>query len=620
MTDTAIMQLLPTRPPHEVRRAAADDPELHPTFITYRRVSVDPEELGEWRLDIGAGKRRYRWGGLCRCTSCGEEFYTGWHSHGDMSGPLMCIAEDDEVFPGWVDNAGEDDIYCGYQRIELTEGDSTCCPMCGELAQFIKYSSLKSGRSYQRLYTSVELVGNLFALVTWIARETITADGTGDMSSILPRDAAVLTERGSLRCYAHTRRGEFITCEAQLNEWRRLNRARDPMQRLYYSYDSNAGRTFGSWILSRYSTFAGTSAEKTGVEEYIRAGGQWPYVYLNLWRAHKNIENLMKTGWQPLVVEAISDAVERGTAYNMMPTNGHGVLDDTVDWGCKKPHEMLGMSKAEFKQARGMRWREDMLRLWQLYDAACEPIQPAELMAAILFYGRSAIDRITDLYIVNEDSLLISDLDKYAAKQPEREGPDTAGLLIDYRQMLYEAYPDRTDFTSEELWPRDLLAAHDRLADQLAAEANADTAKNFAALKAKLKPLEWSDGELCIVCPTSNADLVAEGKTLRHCVGGYGKKHLSGTPIFFIRHARRPERSYYTLNEDLRGDTPRRMQLHGYGNEHHGPHKEYRHSIPAQVLEFCARWEKEILAPWHAAEQAKKNEVKNKRKKEKKAA
>ena len=80
MTDTAIMQLLPTTPPREVYCAAADDPELHPTFITYRRVSVDPEELGEWGFDIGAGKRRYRWGGLCRCTSCGEEFYTGWNT------------------------------------------------------------------------------------------------------------------------------------------------------------------------------------------------------------------------------------------------------------------------------------------------------------------------------------------------------------------------------------------------------------------------------------------------------------------------------------------------------------------------------------------------------------
>ena len=76
---------------------------------------------------------------------------------------------------------------------------------------------------------------------------------------------------------------------------------------------------------------------------------------------------------------------------------------------------------------------------------------------------------------------------------------------------------------------------------------------------------------------------------------------------------RRPERSYYTLNENLTGDKPRRIQLHGYGNEHHGEHKQHIHKIPQKVLDFCDRWEKEILAPWFAEqrrEAAKKKHTK----------
>ena len=81
-----------------------------------------------------------------------------------------------------------------------------------------------------------------------------------------------------------------------------------------------------------------------------------------------------------------------------------------------------------------------------------------------------------------------------------------------------------------------------------------------------------------------------EGETLRHCVGEYGKEHAKGKKIIlFIRHYRKPERSYYTLNVGFDGWRPYIIQLHGYGNEHHGPHKEYRHTIPKEVTAFVEK-------------------------------
>ena len=97
-------------------------------------------------------------------------------------------------------------------------------------------------------------------------------------------------------------------------------------------------------------------------------------------------------------------------------------------------------------------------------------------------------------------------------------------------------------------------------------------------------------------------DLVSEGKVLRHCVGTYGSAHCSGKPVFFVRHRRRPERSYYTLQIDMNGTIPKELQLHGYGNERHGGHKQYAHKIPRKVREFCDRWEQEVLTPWFAAQ------------------
>lgn len=615
MTDNEIIRLLPTQPPHEILKAAMECPELRPSFISFKRVSVETGQT-EWQelmtpedIDRVAKGTKYRWGARCCCGNCGDEFYTGWHSHGDMSGPLMFIGEDESLYPGWTEDTDD-----GNQRIELAPGDQANCPMCGDGVTFVKYSAIKNGHTYQRLFTSIEQAGDLTAIVTWLAGSIVGPYGIED-EYIHPRDAAVLTENGFLRCYTRTRRGQYITCEAQLNEWRRVKNGTDPMQKMYYSYDSVFGRTFGGGLLLTYSDFEGTSAEKTGLDEYLSAGGKWPYVYLKFWRTHKTVENLLKTGMHRFVASAIDEEIDSAVIYHnsmhrTLPATAKNALS-CVDWRKQKPHEMLGMTKAEYREARELNWTEDDLTAWQNYNSQCERMSPAQFYDAVEFFGGNNIYEIADKYICGEDTLLISELYKYAAKQPEREPSYTARLLIDYRGMLYDQPLRLMAFTYEELWPRDILAAHDRLAAEIQNNKNPEIEANFLRLKQKYAPLEWTDGDLCIICPTSNADLVAEGKTLRHCVGGFGQTHLSGQPIFFVRHYRRPERSYYTLNENLTGDKPRRIQLHGYGNEHHGDRKQHTHKIPQKVLDFCARWEKEILAPWFAqqrlAEAKKKN-------------
>ena len=108
--------------------------------------------------------------------------------------------------------------------------------------------------------------------------------------------------------------------------------------------------------------------------------------------------------------------------------------------------------------------------------------------------------------------------------------------------------------------------------------------------------------------PKSNLELVREGQVLRHCVGGYGNEHAKGEKIIlFVRHHRRPERSYYTLNISFAEDQPREIQLHGYGNERHGKNKQHRHRIPASVRAFVDRWEREILVPWFIHQKKEKS-------------
>ena len=148
----------------------------------------------------------------------------------------------------------------------------------------------------------------------------------------------------------------------------------------------------------------------------------------------------------------------------------------------------------------------------------------------------------------------------------ERQDVRTDGvqLLIDYRKMMRDA-----EFAENEetLWPRDLVAAHERITQFWSGRKKASYQLGFTSTFIKYRDLEWTDGELCVMLPRTEEELVAEGKTLRHCVGTYGEMHCSGRPIFFVRKYRRPERSYYTLQINMMNKEPTEVQLHGYGNE-----------------------------------------------------
>jgi len=199
------------------------------------------------------------------------------------------------------------------------------------------------------------------------------------------------------------------------------------------------------------------------------------------------------------------------------------------------------------------------------------------------------------------------DLDKiarYLAKQSLRM--KDAQYILDTRRMTRQAFPGR-ELTEEELWPRNLAAAHDRidriLADQRRLKSQKEQEaynQQFAEVLERYGQLQWTDGELCVIIPRTAQELHREGEVLRHCVGGYTQRHISGSDtIFFIRRYRRPERPYYTLDIKMNSGEPTEVQLHGYGNERHGIHKEKRHSIPKKVRDFVNRWEREVLLPWY---------------------
>lgn len=156
-------------------------------------------------------------------------------------------------------------------------------------------------------------------------------------------------------------------------------------------------------------------------------------------------------------------------------------------------------------------------------------------------------------------------------------------LLYGYRDYLDMSKSLKVDLSNKSVrYPGDIVLAHNLLVPRyniIAAEIREKAAMEKAAkenkkfqeaveqLYSELQCTEFERNGLCIVLPQSRTDLVVEGQSLHHCVGGEGYylRHIEGyRMIFFIRKARERTKPYFTL--EVLMNTFKIGQLYGFGD------------------------------------------------------
>lgn len=597
MSNESIRDLLPDKPRKGLMEwgiKTAHD-ELGGNFIIFNRESVEiapslkqTMTADDWDKYEAAIQRR--WAANCECSACGESFYGGWEKKKrDKYMIRMAEGEDGVVYDGVPEKSEMENTAL------WEEGEIMPCPVCGERAKLIHSSRLRHGRIYAVMLGTLERCGKYAVLVYWLLRREIDEFGISDYS-IRPREAVVIDEGGKLRRFSRTSYGDFA--ERETDHWE-MKTFMDPEQIQYHSYGNglHEGRnTIGAYWWKDVPSMIGTTGEKTGIYEYVRAGFQYPAVYLRLWQEHSNVENLLKAGFTRLIYEAIDSVAEENHMYGMKILS---VEIDWINWKEQKPHMMLGVKKEELEILRHEKWTRDKAVLWSEYINLPRKRELEAFISWVREYGMHGTERVIHAYQHGDPEP--GKVFRYLDGQKDIPKNDRVGTWMDYGKMKNMIDMLADDGRRGEEFPKNLRSAHDRLAESLKFTTDAELEMKFRELKTLYAPLEWTDGDLCIVVPSCNGDLISEGKTLHHCVGGYGETHCSMHPIFFVRHYRRPERSYFTLNEDLSQITAKRIQLHGYRNELGGKLK-----IPKEVFDFVERWEKEILAPWLASEWRKR--------------
>ena len=513
-------------------RKKRDEQEIE----TVRRLlpkAPPPEALEEMKRRQKAQKLVYR-GGYCRepitgmkekaalvhCTACGESYYLDYSVGGGG-----CHAG------GYGDSFGFRDPLDHEAKIT---GNTCICPECGAEAEALHISHIKGVSDIERNYfmTVYNLRGHFVAL-SWVLTKQV--DKEGRVSWDVRKYEGIAMIGGMPIRYTGFVSGIY---GCWLPEWTTRAVWRD-----------NTDEWDADEIFMNRADFDASDASKSGLEEYIiderkkiRVGA-----YLRLWSKDPQIENLVRSGFSPIVRQIIEKATtQSGYYYNIRRDFSTAAAEQFFDRKKVKPHEMLGIEKAELPLVRG--WTLERLSYYKETKAKGIKLTQEQLDNV----ERFGIAHFQDLFRKSRDNLgfdppLIRTLN-YLVKQRDTvaRGIDT-GTLYDYWNMTKKI---QGSLPPELLYPRDVLRAHDLAVHVLKEKENRETNEKIRKYAEKLSWLSWEDEEtgLMIRAAKSQQELISEGKSLSHCVGSYAEAVSRGeTAILFIRHIEKPEESFFTL-------------------------------------------------------------------------
>lgn len=551
--------LIPETPAEELFNYLRDKAgKFQENLLSFKAISRQDAEAAVYE-DAFAGdfrEDRKKRAARCWCSGCGGIFLAEYISARTCGG--RGIPAGIRMVDAYV--AGEQ---------EYADGGSIICPCCGETAVLRGAGYMRQGHTEQGFVARAYKAQGCLVIVRYMVEESVWRENT--QRRVEPLEAFVVDGKKvvKLRLWQRNIGGEYF----RLDGWTENKRFADTMGAPWF-YDKDL------------PDLEGTSLENSKLWEYMAQTYEkdrfYPVAYARLYLKHRNVENLITSGMGLLVGDGIREEEQRSGSYYYVRTSVPLPRLAWVDWQEKKPSRMLGVTREGLRLIHEAGWK---LNEFQAYHAAAhklslpdvvtaletvKPYQLEEMAKSREWTGRRIMQAVRYLKKVHGDMTMLDDYWDMAVRQ----GLDLENPVI--------------------RWPRDLRAAHNRVQEAQRYATTAEQREAFRRMTARCRGLNWTNGEICIRVAESPEELVQEGKTLHHCVGGYTKTHAGGSIILFIRHARRPERSWFTLNVDV--VNKRILQNHGYYNEH-APGKPPL-KIPQKVEQFVKDWQEKVLAHW----------------------
>ncbi|MCH5205679.1 MAG: PcfJ domain-containing protein [Oscillospiraceae bacterium] len=321
--------------------------------------------------------------------------------------------------------------------------------------------------------------------------------------------------------------------------------------------------------------------------------------YIRFYAKYPGVERLAKCG----LMQIVKCAVNRYSGYYRKNYYYHPSEDTgDIQWKENEVHKMLGVTRLALR-----------------YIRAGKVGYTSYKHAVVEFPNMSEERRIAYAKATDNRYTLLGNLAEWTDK-PKTKILDYIikhGIeLHDYRDYLRicieELGYDVTDRVVA--FPPHFAAAHDRVISAEAAirqeqleKRNAELAAKFEKLKNERKSLEFQHGDYIIIQPRSAAEIIAEGKILSHCVGGYAERHMNGaTTIMFLRERSAPDKPFYTIEVS---NSLKLVQCRGYKNnweESGGSPK------PKEIKELEKLYQLHLDAERQKREKRKKSAIKQK--------
>lgn len=282
--------------------------------------------------------------------------------------------------------------------------------------------------------------------------------------------------------------------------------------------------------------------------------GRWIIKYLAWYALHPQIEMAVKFGF----TEAVRDLIENGKKNARL-----------LNWDATNPPDFLRLGKQDAAAFLAQGGDFEELKIWRenckgltlkQYKALIDQVGKANLPRLHSCAKAAGVDMTKAAHYVRR---LIPCCGRYATATPEQ-------ILQTWDDYLSMAKKLGYDLREETVaMPKDLRERHDAAAAIIRVNSTASEMKKYKYRRRKLeKKYAFALNGYCILIPTCSAEIVKEGKTLHHCVGGYAARHIEGqTTILFLRKQKTPGRSFLTIElKESKGRTEI-QQIHGYRNE-----------------------------------------------------
>lgn len=325
--------------------------------------------------------------------------------------------------------------------------------------------------------------------------------------------------------------------------------------------------TKGSWLFYQYEPYAVMGLDEIGKSKFRYCG-------------YEEFEKGYPAQWGLETVRTRYDMMKFFAAASIYPrqiemllkTNCGELVDDLVR-GRKKNRDIFDWSRDNYLDAFGLSKTE--MRAWRESGAELE---------AIAWYRRLRRAGLSESF---ETIKYLDEMCPYTFPMKDfvrlccraRVKPARLAAYLSQGQKAIpeneiQTYKDYLDMAKALGWdmkndtvrlPKNLHRRHDEAVIEINIKLANEGIKlaDDSIIKRRAK-YNFEMGDYLIRCAVSANEIIREGKTLQHCVGGYAQRHMSGAlTICFLRRRDAPHKSLYTI--EMQGN--RLMQIHGFQND-----------------------------------------------------